>query len=96
MVVSTQSLRFCQPHNGFRLSRRTLPPQHMPKEAHFVIVPPVSSVISFTTAGILLAVFGGAAGPWKKAPSFSPFSLVSGGYQEWSAGLPKKKSGTKT
>ena len=30
------------------------------------------------------------------SPSFSPFSLLSGGYHEMSAGLPSKKSGMNT
>jgi len=48
---------------------RTLPPQHIPNPPHVLILPPVLSSISFTTFGIFSAVFGGAAGPWKKAPS---------------------------
>jgi len=39
-------------------------------------------------------VLGGAAWFSKKAPSFFPFSSVSGGYHEMSAGLPSKKSYT--
>ena len=37
-------------------------------------------------------VFGGAALVLKNSPSFLPFSSVSGGYQEISAGSPSKKS----
>lgn len=50
-----------------------------------------------------LTIFGtrstavcGRPGPLNQAPSFSPFSFVSGGYQLMSAGLPSKKSGMKT
>jgi hypothetical protein len=38
-------------------------------------------------------VLGGAAWELKNSPSFLPFSSLSGGYQEMSAGLPSKKSG---
>ena len=37
-------------------------------------------------------VFGGAALVEKNSPSFLPFSSVSGGYHEISAGEPSKKS----
>lgn len=37
-------------------------------------------------------VLGGAAWVLKNSPSFFPFSSLSGGYQEMSAGLPSKKS----
>ena len=42
------------------------------------------------------AVFLGSAGPAKKAPNFSCFSGLSGGYHEISAGAPSKRSGMKT
>lgn len=46
--------------------------------------------------GILPAVFGGFAGPSKKAPSLFFFSSVSGGKISGSAGSPRKRSGMKT
>jgi hypothetical protein len=45
---------------------------------------------------ILPAAAGGAPVVWKKFPRALPFSSVSGGYHEMSAGLPSKKSGMKT
>ncbi len=39
-------------------------------------------------------VLGGAAWVLKNSPSFLPFSSLSGGYQEISAGFPSKKSKT--
>lgn len=53
-------------------------------------------LISSTILGMRETVLAGAAGPAKNAPSFLPFSSLSGGYQEISAGLPSKKSGMKT
>ena len=47
---------------------------------------------SLRTLGMRSRVLGGAAWDWKNSPSFLPFSSVSGGYQEMSAGLPSKKS----
>lgn len=41
-------------------------------------------------------VLGGAACVLKNSPSFFPFSSLSGGYQEMSAGLPSKKSGLRS
>lgn len=48
---------------------------------------------SLMTFGMRSRVLGGAAWLEKNSPSFLPFSSVSGGYQEMSAGLPSKKSG---
>jgi hypothetical protein len=62
--------------------------------AHFSI--PYLLPSSSTIFGMRGSVFGGAAAVWKKLPSFSSFSLLSGGYHEMSAGLPSKKSGMKT
>jgi hypothetical protein len=42
------------------------------------------------------SIFYGTAGPAKNSLSFLPFSGVSGGYQEMSAGYPSKRSGMKT
>jgi hypothetical protein len=52
--------------------------------------------ISFKKEGTFCAVFGGAPVVWKKLPRAFPFSSVSGGYQEISAGLPSNQSGMKT
>jgi len=62
--------------------------------AHFSI--PYFWVSSSTIFGMRGKVFGGAACDWKNSPIFCSFSLVSGGIQEMSAGLPSKKSGMKT
>lgn len=73
----------------------TFPPQHIPKTPCFSILGEYF-LMAATSSGTFSAFFGGAAGPLKKAPSFSPFSFVSGGYHDWSAGLPSKKSGMYT
>lgn len=62
--------------------------------AHFSI--PLLSPNSFTIFGMRGSVLGGAAFVSKNSPSFLPFSSLSGGYQEMSAGWPSKKSGMKT
>jgi hypothetical protein len=62
--------------------------------AHFSI--PFFLLNSSTIFGIRGRVLGGAADVLKNSPSFCSFSLLSGGYQEMSAGLPSKKSGMKT
>ena len=85
-----------QERSGQERIRQTFPPQHIPIAPQFLIVPLLFSCISLTTFNILGTFFGGAALVEKNWPSFSPFSFVSGGYQEWSAGSPSKKSGTKT
>lgn len=83
-------------HKPSSRGRRTLPPQQNPTTNHFLILPPVCLLISSTQPGILGTVAGGAPGPWKKAPSFSPFSGVSGGYHSGGTGFPRKISGIKT
>lgn len=80
------------PSTGARVEVQTLPPQHIPRTPNFSMLGECFLIAS-TSLGTFSAFFGGFAGPLKNSPSFWPFSLVSGGYQEWSAGLPSKKSG---
>ena len=62
--------------------RLTFPPQHIPIAPQFLMVPPLFSVISLTTFEILGKFFSAAALVAKNWLSFSPFSLLSGGYKE--------------
>jgi len=71
------------------------PPQQKPTTPQVPMLLYLDS-ISLRMVGIFAAVAGGAPVVEKKFPSFSPFSLVSGGYQEMSAGLPSNQSGMKT
>ena len=60
---------------------------------------PKSSVHAEHVSKVLIHIFGkhlrksaGMLRALRTYPSFSPFSFVSGGYHEMSAGLPSKKS----
>jgi hypothetical protein len=83
------------PRSSVRIpdTKRTLYPQQKPSAAHFEILPPLLSVISFTIPGSAPAASGIDAGPWIKALNNFIFSGVSGGTQECSATSPFKKSG---
>ena len=60
------------------------------------MTPPLFLVISPTRLGIFGTLLAAEAGPLMNSPSFWPFSGVSGGTHQDSAGLPWKKSGMYT